>query len=105
MKLSRIFGIVLALSFIGVCILLAESGGAPTQAIGNTNMCFQSGCHVSNALNARNLLTVTGFPATYIPATAYDVTVTVGNNPSVSGAAARAGFAAFVNRDGIAAAT
>ncbi|MBI4454884.1 MAG: hypothetical protein HY644_03185 [Acidobacteria bacterium] len=101
MKLSRVLGALLASTFLVVCFLLAESGGAPAQAIGNPNMCVQSGCHESFRLNQNaNLLTVTGFPATYNPGTTYDVTVSVGNNPTVSPSRALAGFAAFVNKDG-----
>ncbi|MBI3940904.1 MAG: BACON domain-containing protein, partial [Acidobacteria bacterium] len=103
MKFSRFLGIFLALAFTLICYLLAESGGAPAQAIGNPGLCFQSGCHISFPLRTdSSLLTVTGFPSTYTPGMSYPVTVTVRNNPTASASSARAGFAAFVNRDGTA---
>jgi len=82
-------------------MLMAMRPGAPASAILNSNMCVQSGCHATNALNARpELLTVTGFPTAYTPGTSYDITVTVGNNPNPVSTGPLAGFAAFVNRDG-----
>ncbi|HEY2933346.1 MAG TPA: BACON domain-containing protein [Acidobacteriota bacterium] len=100
MKLLKFCTILAALAFVAICILLAHSDGAPSEAITASNMCIQSGCHTGTLNGTAGLLTVSGFPSSYTPGTAYNMTVTVKKNPTVSAAAARAGFAAFVNKDG-----
>ncbi|HEY2933345.1 MAG TPA: BACON domain-containing protein [Acidobacteriota bacterium] len=101
MKLSQISWVSGALIFCALWMLMAMQPGAPAAAILNSNMCVQSGCHTTNALNARpELLTVTGFPLAYTPGTSHDITVTVGNNPNPVSTGPLAGFAAYVNRDG-----
>ncbi|MBI4445828.1 MAG: hypothetical protein HY645_07945 [Acidobacteria bacterium] len=101
MWLSRVGGILLALVLVAICVLLAESGGAPSLIFLSSNMCAQSGCHSTFPLNQRqDLLSVSGFPERYIPGNSYDVAVVVRNNPNTSAALARGGFAAFVNSDG-----